>query len=162
MGNSQRYKTLPLAMILKIISDRSLFPPVALAAGGINIFMTGDIVMTINYQRIAEKIRKIRTIKKLTQADLAELTGFAVSHISHLETGRKRTSLDALIRIANALGVTVDQLLEGNQLWDRWEYKTELFDLLADCNQYERAILFSCAVDTKRRLREHADLFQRG
>ena len=115
--------------------------------------------MAINYQRIAEKIRGIRKLKKLTQADLAELTGFAVSHISHLETGRKRTSLDALIRIANALGVTVDQLLEGNQTWDYQVYQAELFNLLADCNQYERAILFSCAKTIKQQLRQHADLF---
>lgn len=117
--------------------------------------------MAINYDRIAEKIRRIRKLKKLTQADLAEMTGFAVSHISHLETGRKKVSLDALIRIANALGVTANQLLAGNQTGDLREYKTELFDLLADCNQYEKEIIYACAVDTKRRLREFADLFPR-
>ena len=115
--------------------------------------------MPINYARIAEKILKIRKLKKLTQADLADLTGFSVSHISHLETKRKKASLDALVRIANALGVTVDQLLAGNQTGDLQEYKSELFQLLADCNQYERAVIYSNAVATKRSLREYADLF---
>jgi transcriptional regulator with XRE-family HTH domain len=122
--------------------------------------MTGEIItMAINYSRIAEKIRKIRKLKKLTQADLAEMTGFAVSHISHLEIGRKKVSLDALVRIANALGVTVDHLLEGNQIWDDQEYKSELLELLADCTPYEKAVIYSCAIDTKQRLREYADLF---
>lgn len=117
--------------------------------------------MAINHERIAEKIRRIRKLKKLTQADLAEMTGFAVSHISHLETGRKKVSLDALIRIANALGVTVDQLLEGNQARDLREYKSELYDLLSDCSRYEKAVIYACAIDTKRHLRECAYLFPR-
>lgn len=117
--------------------------------------------MAIHYPRIAEKIRKIRTVKKLTQADLAEMTGFAVSHISHLETGRKKVSLEALIRIANALGVTVDQLLEGNQTWDYKVYQAELYSLLADCSPYERAMILACAKDIKQQLRQHAHLFPR-
>ena len=115
--------------------------------------------MSINYDRIAEKIRKIRKLKKLTQTDLADLTGFSVSHISHLETRRKKVSLVALIRIANALGVTVDQLLAGNQTKDHQEYKSDFYELLTDCNQYERAVIYSNAVATKRSLREYADLF---
>ena len=117
--------------------------------------------MAINYERIAEKICRIRKLKKLTQADLAEMTGFAVSHISHLETGRKKVSLDGIVRIANALGVTVDQLLEGNQTWDNQIYQADLFNLLTDCNPYERAIILACAKDTKTHLRQHADLFPR-
>ena len=117
--------------------------------------------MDVNYLRITEKIRRIRKLKKLTQADLAEMTGFAVSHISHLETGRKKISLDALIRIGNALGVTVNQLLEGNQTWDNQVYQADLFNLMTDCNPYERAIILACAKDAKKNLRQHAYLFPR-
>lgn len=43
--------------------------------------------------------------------DLAEKAGLSVSYVSMIENGRRRVNLDALIRIANILGVTVDALL---------------------------------------------------
>lgn len=118
--------------------------------------------MSINYARIAEKIQRTRKMKKLTQADMADLTGFAVSHISHLETHRRNVSLESLIRIASALNVTVDQLLEGNQTRNPHEYRTELFDLMADCSPYEKAVICATVIAIKQILRQHNDLLPHG
>ena len=43
--------------------------------------------------------------------NLVEKAGLSVSYVSMIENGRRRVNLDALIRIANILGVTVDALL---------------------------------------------------
>ena len=48
--------------------------------------------------------------------NLAEKAGLSLSYVSMIENGRRKVSLDALIRIANILGVTVDELLNGNQM----------------------------------------------
>lgn len=50
--------------------------------------------------------------KHISQAVLAEWIDMSVV-ISHIEAAKKRASLETLIRIAEAFGVTVDQLLNG-------------------------------------------------
>ena len=94
----------------------------------------------------------------MSPADLAEQTGMSVSYISHIETGIKHASLESGVRIANALGITVDQVLNGNQTGNREEYKTELFELISDCSGYERGIIHDIAAAVKRSLRDHSDL----
>ena len=116
------------------------------------------MTMAVNYERIGKRIQQLRKLKKLSQADLAEFTGMSVSYISHIETGIKHASLESVVRIANALGVTVDQVLNGNQTGNREEYKTELFDLISDCTGYERGIIHDIATAVKRSLRDHSDL----
>lgn len=117
--------------------------------------------MAVNYERIGKRIQAIRKLKKLSQADLAEYTGMSVSYISHIETGIKRASLESVVRIANALEITVDQVLNGNQTGNREEYKTELVDLISDCNGYERGVIHDIASAVKRSLRDHSDLLPR-
>lgn len=113
----------------------------------------------INYERIGRRVQQLRKVKGLSQADLADLTDMSVAYISHIETGAKRASLESVVRIANALGVTVDQILSGNQKGNPNEYKSELGVLIDDCNGYERGVIHDIAEAVKRSLRDHADLF---
>lgn len=115
----------------------------------------------LNYERIGKRVQQLRKMKKLSQADLAELTEMSVSYISHIETAIKKASLESIVRIANALGVTVDQLLNGNQTSNQDEYKSELRDLISDCNGYERGVIHDVAAAVKQSMREHADLYPR-
>ena len=70
----------------------------------------------MDYQQIGRQIRAARLRRKMTQAQLAEAADLSVPYISHVERGKKRVSLDALLRISRALDVTVDQLLSGTQM----------------------------------------------
>lgn len=57
------------------------------------------------------KIREVRKLKSITQSELAEKANISRSIISQLETGtRKVTKTDTLIKIANALGVKVEDI----------------------------------------------------
>ena len=76
-----------------------------------DLYMIGGDSTMLNYERIGKRVQQLRKMKKLSQADLAELTEMSVSYISHIETAIKKASLESIVRIANALGVTVDQLL---------------------------------------------------
>ena len=42
---------------------------------------------------------------------LAELTDLSISYISHIETAKKKPSLESILKIVNALNVTVDELM---------------------------------------------------
>ena len=115
--------------------------------------------MAINYERIGRQVQQIRKRKGRSQAGLAEDTGMSVAYISHIETGIKKASLESIVKIANALGVTVDQILSGNQINNRSEYQSELSELMKDCTGYERGVIHDIAKAVKHSLRERSDLF---
>ena len=63
-------------------------------------------------RRIGLRIAELRKSKGLTQAQLAEKTGFSQSNIGRIETGRYSVGLDVLASIAEALGATVELVTE--------------------------------------------------
>lgn len=65
----------------------------------------------MDYARLGERIQQNRVRKGMTQAQLGDATGYTSSHIGQLENARTTPSLEAVVRIANALEVTPDQLL---------------------------------------------------
>lgn len=67
--------------------------------------------MELNYRAMGRRVRKHRETKGYTQMYLAELSDVAPTSISHIERGATKASLPTVIRIANALGVSVDDLL---------------------------------------------------
>lgn len=65
----------------------------------------------VDYIALGQNIRKYRTLAGLRQEDLAELCECSNSHIGQVENARTIPSLEMVVTIANALKVTVDQLL---------------------------------------------------
>jgi y4mF family transcriptional regulator len=62
---------------------------------------------------LGANLRSHRKRAKLTQEKLAEKAGLSVVFISLLENGWRTASLDALLRIAKALGVDLEDLVRG-------------------------------------------------
>lgn len=62
---------------------------------------------------IGDRIYRERYARGLTQRELAKAAGLNAMHISHLEAGRKMPSVDTLLKVAKALGVTLDSLASG-------------------------------------------------
>ena len=63
----------------------------------------------------ADRLRKAREDKGLSQAQLAEKSGMQPSAISHFEAGRRSPSFDNLRSLSDALGVSTDHLLGREQ-----------------------------------------------
>lgn len=61
---------------------------------------------------LGENLKTIRKIKKMTQKELAQKSGVKQSVISDLETGNAK-STGSIIELANALGVTAEDLRKG-------------------------------------------------
>lgn len=114
--------------------------------------------MGVNFRLIGKRIKEVRESGNLSQMDLAERTELSVSYISMIENAKRKVSLDALIRIANVLGVTVDELLNGNQLYNPTEYQTDMDQLFEDCNNYEKRIIYELAKAVKTILRDNYEL----
>ncbi|NJL26101.1 MAG: helix-turn-helix transcriptional regulator [Calothrix sp. SM1_5_4] len=59
-------------------------------------------------------VRAFRKMAGLTQADLAEVTGIAESHISAIESGRVKIGIDRALAFAAAFGIDPDRILFPN------------------------------------------------
>jgi transcriptional regulator with XRE-family HTH domain len=64
------------------------------------------------YRQIGEKIRKLRLTKGLSQKDLAKYVGVTYQQIQNYEKGKSKIPVDRLIRIAEALEVSLDYFLK--------------------------------------------------
>ena len=60
------------------------------------------------------KLAKIRKEKEMTQSEVAEKCNLKLPAYNHYETGRREPNLDTLKKLASALEVTVDELLEDD------------------------------------------------
>lgn len=109
--------------------------------------------MTINYALIGKRVREARKQQHISQAELAELTELSVSYISHIETAYKHASLSSLLQIANALGITMDELLNGNQLYNPTEYQTDIDLIMSDCSGIEKRFIYELISAAKTMLR---------
>lgn len=118
--------------------------------------------MVINFIIIGRRVREIRLQKQISQEILAEWIERSATYISHIETAKKHASLETLVRIANALGTTVNQLLNGNQENDHEEYKEELVQLVEDCTGYEKRVIYEIAAAAKRSIRSNKCLQHNG
>lgn len=107
----------------------------------------------INYELIGERIKELRKGKKVSQMELAEKADLAVQHISNIETNTRKASLAALISIANALGVGMDDILVGNLTYEEKMYHSDADVLLKDCSLYERRVISRVMAATKEALR---------
>jgi len=63
--------------------------------------------------RVAASLRELRRSRALSQQDLARLAGVTASAISQAERAERGLSLATLVRLSSALGVTLDDLLHG-------------------------------------------------
>ena len=79
-------------------------------------------------QSLGDKIKKYRTTIKMTQQDFAYRLGVTGASVSAYENGTRTPSFDVLVRIANILGVTTDDLLGRKKSDDVTVDVTDLTD----------------------------------
>ncbi|WP_297022434.1 helix-turn-helix domain-containing protein [Thalassospira sp.] len=66
---------------------------------------------SLEYMIVENRIKKKRKARGLTLKQLAEIVGVSNQQISHLENGRRRLSVEWLLRIAEALECQPSDLL---------------------------------------------------
>ena len=68
----------------------------------------------MDYAALGKRIRDERLLQRLTLEKLAERTNKSINFIGQIERGEGKPSLETLVDVANALGVSVDSLLQDN------------------------------------------------
>lgn len=75
---------------------------------------------SIDYQEIAEKLKKARTAKKITQAKVSELSGFSVSEIRNYESGKVEIPWDSMYVLCGIYDIPICSLVEKRKLYFRF------------------------------------------
>lgn len=95
----------------------------------------------ISYYEIGQRVRKFRKAYGLSQEELAEKVGISTTHMSHIETGNTKLSLQVLVDLALALEVKTDELLFDNTLSDKGDCAAEIAGLIESCSAVEAKLL---------------------
>ena len=62
---------------------------------------------------LANRIKELRDQKGISQEELAHRAGLSRTGMGFLETGKRWPRLDTLMKVAEGLNITVDELLKG-------------------------------------------------
>lgn len=108
----------------------------------------------MDYYKIGQRIRKFRKACGMSQEQLAEAVGISTTHLSHIETGNTKLSLQVFVDIANALSVQTDELLYDT-IDNRTTLLNDTVELLETSSVRELNILIDVIRSTKAALEKY-------
>lgn len=88
----------------------------------------------------SENLKKFRTQKGLSQQKLAELVGVSQTAIYNWEKGERTPKMDAITKIADVLGVKLNDLIPTDQAIDWFFEKVEENRITREYNALDNAI----------------------
>ena len=114
--------------------------------------------MELDYKAIGKRIKIARIKAELTQERLAEMIEISPTHMSNIETGTTRVSLTAIVSLANALSVTVDDLLCDSVVKAKVQFEKDIASILTDCDEYEIRMIKDMSKALKETIRRDTNL----
>ena len=102
---------------------------------------------------IGRRIKKYRIDLGLKQSQLAERSGVEPSNIPHIERAATKVSLPTLVNIANALEVSLDEIVYDSLIKNEHISIKEINELLVDCEREELTALIQIVKTTKNIMR---------
>ena len=108
----------------------------------------------MNYKDIGKRIRQYRKLKNLSQEQLAEKIEISVPHMSHIETGSTKLSLQVLVDISIALDVNTDDLIFGEK---SQTMINQIIKIHSDCNENQIAFITDIIKTTKDALEKYEE-----
>ena len=106
-------------------------------------------------------LRKFRKRERFTLKELADLAGVSESAIGMIETGKRNPSFEVLLRLSEALGCTVDELVrdENEKSPSEEDELMEELQMLRDLPE-RRALLHATRDLTADQVRQMADFLE--
>lgn len=96
----------------------------------------------MSLHNLGEKIRETRLKRGFTQEHLAEMVDISTNFMSLIENGRNM-SVETLVKIAGALGVTVDFLLSDTLEMQSDVLSMQIFESISELNDSEKMYFLS-------------------
>ena len=107
--------------------------------------------VTVNYENVGNKIRERRIFLKVTQENLANDINVSASFISDIENGRRKMSLETMIKISIALKTSLDYFVLDNvkdvKLKNNIKYD-ELKNILETVDEKKESVFLDFAINS--------------
>lgn len=97
----------------------------------------------IDYVLLGNRLKEKREEQGFTQEQLGEASELSSVHISLVENAKRKPSLQSLLQICNALQITMDELLVGNQHPSQNDYQSDLSYLLSQAAPIEKRFIIT-------------------
>ena len=107
----------------------------------------------LDYKIVGKRIKELRKERGYTQEVLAEIAGLSVDHISHIETGNTKMSLNVLVKIANAFRVSTDKLLYDSLYQSKEHLTDDIAAVFEDASSDEAYVILQAAKAIKQSMR---------
>lgn len=111
--------------------------------------------MSIDYKGAGKRIKIARINKEFSQERLAGIVGISATYMSNIESGSVNMSLSTAVAIANALGISLDELMCGSIIKNKHIHVKDIRETLDDCNDNEARILSEILTAAKAAIRKH-------
>ena len=96
----------------------------------------------IDYVRVGKRIRSVRKECYLTQDELAAQCGCTRNHLSAVETGESKPSLELIVRIASILDSSVDFfIMDSPHVNTRYIINHQIAPKLESCTSRELSLI---------------------
>lgn len=112
-------------------------------------------VNELDYKMIGQRIRAERNKKGWQQAELAFRAEMTSAHLSHIETAQTKLALPTIVKIANALSVSVDELLYDSLNQAKIVYDKKIAEELEDCDTAELQAFLEIIQTSKKVIRKN-------
>ena len=111
--------------------------------------------MKIDSISLGKRIRSIRTKLNITLQSLADQVGVSLVFLSQVERGQNTGSLETIVAIANALQVSIEELLVDSLVVTNSKTDDELSYLLLDCSEKESRVIIKNAENLKALMKKY-------
>lgn len=114
--------------------------------------------MEVDYGALGKRIRKVRKERGMTQEQLAERIDVCPPHMSNIENGKTKFSLQKFWEIVNVLETTPDTLLLDHPLkadGERGLLLEEIDEVLSDCTVAQIKVMKTQLCATKEMLKNY-------
>ena len=108
----------------------------------------------IDYAAIGQRIKLHRGIVGITQECLAEQINVSVPHISRIENGSSKPSLQVLVDICNTLEITIDDMMQDSISAAHKKVEGRLEQVLDGCTTDELSMVADLAEVVLRNIRQ--------
>ena len=110
--------------------------------------------MEVDYKKIGQRVKVARKKLGWKQDELAHRVEITTSHMSHIETGQTKVALSTIVKIANTLSVSVDELLCDSLEHAYPVFNKQIAEAVADCNATELQAVLDVINTTKLAIRK--------
>ncbi len=115
--------------------------------------------MEIDTISLGKRLRNIRLKKDMTLEQLGQKAGVTADYIGQIERGVRLGSMEMLVKIVNAIGVSIEDILVDSLLvtnaGGKSKHEEDLSYLFLDCKENESRFIIKNAENVKELLKKY-------